>query len=345
MAKSVATIRRDRESGASLVEILVAMAIAGLVLAAGASFFESSQKTAGTESAVLSLERQADRIHNLLATQIENAGFGFPQSCGESAVLSDWPGMTGPTGGNTWYSMAGTSSGGLSWISSANSLGNVAVASITDMPSMNSDSFQVSTVANLSDGEGLAAEVPGLACFVSYIHSLSTSSGQEVTYVKLPNGSWGDLAQAAGVSVSAAQMLGARVYGLGNIVARNLELNGNALQETLSGQETNWQPQTVTLSNRVLAWQVQVATGSPLQWESAATWESNAAQGNAPSILAVQIGMVLASQNQYPGAQTPTQVSLLGNAIPVSSAWSGHLLQSFVWTFPVPNNLWSAGNA
>lgn len=333
-----------RERGAGLVEILVAMALTGILLALGASFFASAQKTSGTEQAVLSLQRQADRIHNFLNTEISDAGFGFPESCGSSAILSDWPGMTGPGGGNQWYTIAGTAAGGLSWITSSSSSGNIAVTRITDMPSMSSDSFQVANVANLQIGEGLAAEVPGLACFVSSIHSMSTSSQQEVTYVKLPQGSWGDLAQQAGVSVSAGQMVNARIYGLGNIVAATLSLNGTDLQETLSGQDTGWTPQTVTISSRILGWQVQVATGSPLVWESSQAWQAAASQGSAAPILAVQVGMVIASQNAYPGAQTPAQLSLMGQQVAIPAAWSGHLLKSFVWSFPVRNAIWESGN-
>lgn len=334
---------RSRESGASLVEIMVSLALAGIVLALGASFFLSSQQTAGTEQGVLSLQRQAARLHNFLQTRMEDAGFGFPQSCGNSAILSDWQGVTGPTGGNTWYTVSGTSNGGLSWITSTDSLGNVATTQITSMPSMQSDSFTVNTVANLNTGEGLAVEVPGTACFVSSIHSMSTRSGKEVTYVKLPQGSFGDLAQQAGIPVSDAQMVGARVYGLGDITESSLALSGANLQETLSGQITNWKPQTVTVSTRVLGWQVNVATGSPLQWETAAQWNQAASNGNASPILAVQVGVILASQNSYPDAKTPASVTLMGQPVSIPAAWEGHLVEPFVWTFPVRNNLWESG--
>ena len=333
------------ESGLSLVGILISLALAGVVLALGAEFFESAQQTQGTEQAVLSLEREAARIHNLLATQIADAGFGFPESCAQNgAVLANWPASSGLSDNNIWYPVAGTSSGGLSFLESEKSLGDVAVTTITDMPSLQSDSFRVVNTQNLFTGNGLAVEVPVTACFASVIHSSSTSSNREVTYIKYNGTSFGTLAQNAGVPLSASQMTHARVYDLGQISAYDLILNGTDLQETLSSQATNWQPQTVTLSRRVLAWSVQVGTGNPLQWESAAQWASQEANGNGQPILAVQIGMVLASNNAYSNAQTPTQVALMGHTVALPSGWQGHLIKTFVWSFAVRNAIWESGN-
>lgn len=333
------------ESGITLVETMISLALAGVVVVLGAQFFSSSQETSGTEQAVLSLQRQADRIHNLLLMQIESAGFGFPQSCANSGmVLANWPGSSGLSDTNAWYPVAGTPAGGLSLLESSNALGNVALTTITSMPSVQADSFQVISTQNLGSGDGLAVEIPGTACFASVIHSASMNSGKEVTYVKYNGASFGSMAQQAGISISPAQMTNARVYDLGKITATTISQTGTSLQETLSSQSTNWQPQTVTLSNRVLGWDVQVGTGAPLQWEPAAQWASQANSGAANPILAVQVGMVLASQNAYPHAHTPSQVSLLGKSIPVSTTWQGHLLKSFVWTFAVRNAIWENGN-
>ena len=91
---------KGNRKGLTLVELLVGMALMGIILTALVSFFMQSSKASMQSSARADLQQETLNAQQLIAGKLKEAWYIYPQ--GQTIKMTDTALTQRPAGGNTW---------------------------------------------------------------------------------------------------------------------------------------------------------------------------------------------------------------------------------------------------
>lgn len=355
-----------KESGASLVGLLISLAIAGLLMAILAQTVESFLSTSATEHGLSQVNRDSARLMGRLKYLIHNAGFSLPSASGCPGGtfvgnINESLGAEYPVSAQaeTTAQYGGTPPGKLDTLSvmyGQSVTGSSVMARVVSLPSTNSSVVKASTSQGIAPGDGFIVNVPGKTCLWLTDTGVSGNSGSfsnwEFSHSNPSNPPSGISSllnymsenNIGDGSLSSSNFNSARLLITGVSTSENWYLEGQTLMDQLV--TTGGSQPTVTdapIMNGVMAFRVMLGTGSNgyvTAWVAPTNWQSQPVNGR-PNILAVRIGYILVSHTASNQIQTPNTVSLLGSTYTVPAEDDGHVVESYRVTLPVENNIWS----
>lgn len=355
-----------KESGTSLVGLLIALAIAGMLMALLAQTVDSFLNTSATENGLSQVTRDNARLMGRLKYLLHNAGFSLPNlsSCPGGTYVgnineslgTEYPVSASP---ETSTQYGGTLPGKIDTLSvmyGHSITGSSVMAKVVSLPSTHSSVVKASTSEGIAAGDGFIVNIPGKTCLWLTDTGVSGNSGSfsnwEFNHSNPSNPPSGISSLLSYMSennigdsnLSSSNFDSARLLITGVSTSEDWYLQG----QTLMGQFVTTGANTPTVTNApimggVLAFRTMLGTGNNgyvTTWMTPTNWQAEPVNSR-PSILAVRVGYILVSQSASKQIQTPTSVALMGNTYTVPASDNGHVVESFRVTLPVENNIWS----
>lgn len=360
---------KNKESGASLIEILISLVIASFVFIALAELMANTAVISTENRSTMGTMRQVQRLSQLFSTEIMDAGYGMPSLsvCGAGGVtgvndnnISTLLPIAPFTESNTQYGGTQTvNNDGLTVMYGSNVQGAVGQTTIQKLSSTSSSTINLNNVNGIQSGDVIITEVPREnACYLQEVTNvqqtptrITVASAQNYLNPSNSFSGFNSYRSGAGLSTPTAAefssgqvvnlgqgwrlttfYLVANTYGTDDLMMRTEQINGSSLSPTQSTNEV--------MSN-LLAMKVQVGIGTQnvTSWESASSWQ--ASPPNYPNIMALRVGFIVVSQNATQGIQTPTSVSMMGQTYSIPASLQGHVVYPVVFTYNVRNNAWN----
>lgn len=356
-----------KDSGISLVGLLISLAIASFLMVLIAQTVTSFLSTSATETGIAAVNRKSVRLSSDLKYLLHNAGFGLPSLSGcpgktfvgnidetlgteypvsaQSETASEYGPATMPGDMDTLTVMYGHSITGSS-----------VMARIVSLPSTDSSVVKTSTGQGISAGDGFIVNIPGKTCMWLTDTGVSGNSGSFSNWEfnhsnpsNPPNGIASLLEYMAENNIgdsnlSSSDFGSARLLIAGISTSERWYLQG----QTLMGHfvTTGADQPTITnaeIMNGVLAFRVMLGTGNDgyiTYWMTPTQWQAEAVN-NRPEILAVRVGYILVSRSESSQVQTPKTIKMMNTDYNVPAADDGHIVKAYQVTLPVENNIWS----
>jgi len=355
-----------RERGASLVGVLVSLAVASILLTMLAQAVSSFLGVSTAEREVSGLTSRVTRLHSRVNSLIHDAGFGLPglSNCPANTLIGNFQGSTdaeypvsaSPETSSQYGSVLPANMDTLTVTYGQSVDGSSVMARVVSLPANSSSVVEASSAANIETGDGFVMEIPGQACFLLSNTGTSGNSGDFVNW-HFNNSSASN--PPAGVSsllnymanngignanLQSSDFNNARLLIVGTTTVVTWYIQGQTLMGTFIVTGANG-PTTVTtpIMKNVLAMRVSLGTGTGGQvqnWMSASQWQ-NLSVSNRPPVIAVQVGFLVMSDEASSQVQTPASVSLMGQTFPIPASDEGRLVSPVQFTLPVNNALWS----
>ncbi len=363
---------RNRESGLTLVELLVSLVITSLLATAIFSFFLNIGQSVSHQSANGEMWQRGRNAMAIMRQAIESAGYGLPS-------YNQCPnGVVGNSGGSavamvaitalvqsTGYVPSSTSTYSFSTVIGGGTFGDAPATIVTGTrASGHSENIPVATTRalKLCDYALFVPSGGGGACLMGQItniphNAVGLNSGASCGASLNPNQIF--LTPLHGTNGTTATIgTGASLYDLGyqHFLFERFQIMENPAGGTptlymtqytgLPSQSATPTPQA--LASGVVDIQMQYGLGSD---GSVQNWVApvNYSPGSGESIVAVKLAMLIRSTRYLPNSVSPSSFNLLGHTytVPVTGGpgcmqgncrhYEYHLFQSII---PVRNGIW-----
>ncbi len=371
--------RTDRvEAGFTLTELLVALVIGTLLMAAVFSFFLNISQTITNQSSSTDMWQRGRNALALMRQAVESAGFGLPQgydcpngiaayNANQSTLPFSLTAITASVQSSGTYdptTISNINTYSLMTVAGGASFGNAPAARISSIPSMDSQRVFLTTTAFINPGDIFIVQIPGQACLMAQVTNVEANgngigivhnSGKSNNYN--PPGGFKTLVGAIYPGLSSAAFAGANFIDLGSnyftIDQFTIGDSGGTATPTLyltqytANQTTP--PTRQALARGVVDLQLEYGLGSNgaiSQW----VYPENYIPSQTLQILAVKIGMLARSTRYMPNETSPATFTMPGGRIYTVPTTNGpgclqgdcrhYTYHLFESVVPVRNNIW-----
>ncbi|MGD9662005.1 MAG: PilW family protein [Porticoccaceae bacterium] len=373
----LATTIADRQLGLSLVELLVALVVVGLLSTAVFSFFLHTSQGVSQQSANGEMWQRGRNAMAIMRQAIESAGYGLPSysQCPNGVVGVKYPNagaMLAITASaqSSGYVPSGISTYSFSTVIGGGSFGGAPATTVVGYSGHsngNSENINVTNAKPLNNCDfSLIVPQGGGTCLIGQITNITGGTSNKVGFNSGNNcGSQINPTQIftlpAGTA-TAPSISGASLYDLGShdFLFEQFQIMESPAGSTPTLYMTQYTgapavapavaPAPQPLASGVVDIQMQYGlgtNGSVQNWVAPENYTPSATQ----SIVAVQLAMLIRSTQYLPNSLSPASFNILGQSytVPTSGGpgclqgncrhYEYHLFQSII---PVRNGIWGS---
>ena len=357
------TEMQNRESGLSLVELLVGLVVAGLLATAIFTFFLQTSQSVGQQSANGEMWQRGRNALAIMRQAIESAGYGLPSygQCpngvvGISSLTSQANALTGITA--SAQVVSGVDTWQISTVIGGSSFGG---APATTVQSQQGSNLSVANTGPLNPGDIALIALPGIGvCVIGQMTNVAgkgtlnnsctvtgggnaqgngtvvfnSGKGNSTCFQANPNQLFSLVNTTSAGTIGSSAFDGANLYDLGSQdflfqTFQIMESPAGSTPTLYMTQYTGIQataPNPQPLARGVVDLQLQYGlgtNGSVQNWVSPSAYTPSATQ----QIVAVQLAMLIRSGQYLPNSLSPATFDLLGNTYTVPTSGGPGCLQ------------------
>ncbi|MEY2342045.1 PilW family protein [Acidithiobacillus sp. IBUN Pt1247-S3] len=348
---------RNRESGLSLVELLVSLVVVGLLATAIFSFFLQTSQSVGQQSATGEMWQRGRNALALMRQAIESAGYGLPAfgQCPNGVVgISNLSSNSSQTLTAITASPA-TVSGVSTWqISTVIGGGSFGGAPATTVQSQQGSNLSVANTALLNPGDMAMVALPGVGvCVVGQITNVAgkgtlnpsctvtgggnsqgngtvgfnSGKGNSACFQANPNQLFSLVNATSAGNIGSSAFQGANLYDLGSqdFLFQTFQITENPAGSTPTLYMTQYTanqsvaPTPQALASGVVDLQLQYGLGTNGAVQSWVSPTAYTASANQ-QIVAVQLAMLIRSTQYLPNSLSPASFNLMGTTYTVPAS-------------------------